>query len=483
MTDTPLWDRQSSLRTPEGERVFQTNQKPANLRKEFHITLPSIDLPRPKTVTLKNPRVIFHPSLQQQHRLARGIFKPKDNRRLLHKACHICGREFDHEKYCQEGLLLNKISNKMDKGGRKYETASTSISTSSAGSDGIKTITVGEESIRSSERKEQADGLCEQCGLYFNKRFITNHRKLCLHQRRQKESTSASDVIPKSESRSRVIARIVTIGPGQCETVYVHSNVEENQPGSESPSHCTVKNKGIDNKNKTYGKSSFKQCENCGMSVTFDRLAVHMRSCKSPSQQVKTGKVDFPSKSHTPLRVEGGKKLKAETPQKATVTCEICGREYGSQSIRIHEPQCRKKFNLEKKKLKELNRPPVNRRPPTVICYICGREYGSQSIAIHEPQCLKKWIIENDKLPPRERHPLPVKRQNSGVAQVISSQDGKNFPGSSGAYNNVEEVFDQSYSNFQQNLIPCKTCGRTFVLDRHRVHEPNCKARPLKKKE
>uniref|UniRef100_A0A2I2YS77 C2HC/C3H-type domain-containing protein n=1 Tax=Gorilla gorilla gorilla TaxID=9595 RepID=A0A2I2YS77_GORGO len=34
------------------------------------------------------------------------------------------------------------------------------------------------------------------------------------------------------------------------------------------------------------------------------------------------------------------------------------------------------------------------RRPPAVVCYICGREYGTKSISIHEPQCLKKMYLK-----------------------------------------------------------------------------------------
>lgn len=43
----------------------------------------------------------------------------------------------------------------------------------------------------------------------------------------------------------------------------------------------------------------------------------------------------------------------------------------------------------------------------TVTCYICGRDFGSTSIAIHEPQCLKKWHVENQKLSPGQRRKEP----------------------------------------------------------------------------
>uniref|UniRef100_A0A8B9CV91 C2HC/C3H-type domain-containing protein n=1 Tax=Anser brachyrhynchus TaxID=132585 RepID=A0A8B9CV91_9AVES len=55
-----------------------------------------------------------------------------------------------------------------------------------------------------------------------------------------------------------------------------------------------------------------------------------------------------------------------------------------------------------------LNRPIIPpRRPCFRVCYICGREFGSQSISIHEPQCLEKWRIENDQLPRHLRRPEP----------------------------------------------------------------------------
>ena len=44
-----------------------------------------------------------------------------------------------------------------------------------------------------------------------------------------------------------------------------------------------------------------------------------------------------------------------------------------------------------------------------MVCYLCGREFGSKSISIHEPQCLEKWKIENNKLPKHQQRPPPKK--------------------------------------------------------------------------
>merc|ERR1711915_526168 len=46
-------------------------------------------------------------------------------------------------------------------------------------------------------------------------------------------------------------------------------------------------------------------------------------------------------------------------------------------------------------------------RMPPVACYICGREFGSKSIGIHVPNCRKKWEAEQLKLPKKDRKAVP----------------------------------------------------------------------------
>ncbi|NXC92060.1 ZN474 protein, partial [Cercotrichas coryphoeus] len=102
------------------------------------------------------------------------------------------------------------------------------------------------------------------------------------------------------------------------------------------------------------------------------------------------------------------------------------------------------------------------RRPPTVICYICGREYGTKSISIHEPQCLKKWHQENDNLPKHMRRPEPRKPE---VRTVLTG---------SGSYAIADEN-EAAYYSAQAQLVPCRNCGRTFFPDCLPVHERCCK--------
>ncbi|XP_056021207.1 zinc finger protein 474-like isoform X2 [Ostrea edulis] len=96
----------------------------------------------------------------------------------------------------------------------------------------------------------------------------------------------------------------------------------------------------------------------------------------------------------------------------------------------------------------------------TVVCYICGREFGSQSLSIHEPQCLKKWKIENEKLPKSQRRKTPVR------PQILPSIEGGT---------NNERFNEAAWQSAQAQLIPCENCGRTFAPDRLPIHQRGCK--------
>lgn len=87
------------------------------------------------------------------------------------------------------------------------------------------------------------------------------------------------------------------------------------------------------------------------------------------------------------------------------------------------------------------------RRPPTIVCYICGREYGTKSIAIHEPQCLKKWHNENKLLPKELRRPEPKKPEVRTITgKLLKEKDLKAIEGETflSKYVKVEVLFSCS---------------------------------------
>ncbi|XP_067936546.1 zinc finger protein 474-like [Watersipora subatra] len=118
-------------------------------------------------------------------------------------------------------------------------------------------------------------------------------------------------------------------------------------------------------------------------------------------------------------------------------------------------------------------------RPVSVVCYICGREFGTKSISIHEPQCLKKWHIENDQLPKKMRRPPP--RKPEPLPDIAIKGSGSNAA-SKGQYN-IEQLNEMAWQAAQSNLVPCEICGRTFLPDRLMVHQKSCRpgksARPV----
>ncbi|XP_017776309.1 PREDICTED: zinc finger protein 474-like isoform X2 [Nicrophorus vespilloides] len=214
-------------------------------------------------------------------------------------------------------------------------------------------------------------------------------------------------------------------------------------------------------------------CQNCGRTFYPDRLLVHQKSCKAPLQ-------GFMKSNNEPLRNYSN----AKSQQPLTVKCSVCGKLFGTKSIKIHEPQCLKKWHIQNDdlpakqrepmakdiavsvKTKEIppkpenKRPTSGRKPPMFPCYLCGRLFGVSSIYIHEPQCLKKWTLENDKLPPNKRRQVPLK------------PDIKFTPSG-----NVDFIgtFDRIWENHLNGLVPCPKCGRTFFPERIERHVHYCK--------
>ena len=320
----------------------------------------------------------------------------------------------------------------------------------------------------SNESWEPFSCACKHCGLKFGKHSITIHEKKC--SRKQQGETlrvqSGDDVVEVSDtipnvSRPQLVARIITIGlesspydeltisaslPPRPETQTLrHSSLRDSGYGlpyvpSVSDSQHSEHSVSSEVNNGT-GKHEMTLCDRCGRVIATDRVKVHSRLCKPETHgQVKTSSVKFPSACNL-LRVE------------------------------------------------KSNRVPKT-KPPTVVCYICGREYGTKSISIHEPQYLKRFETENQKLPINKRKPLPKKlvEERTKVARfvsvedemvMISAQSADHHPYKDLVDETMDFIFQQCYSDFECKLVPCKRCGRRFAPDRHKIHEPNCSAKPL----
>ncbi|KAG8130797.1 hypothetical protein E2320_017348 [Naja naja] len=201
--------------------------------------------------------------------------------------------------------------------------------------------------------------------------------------------------------------------------------------------------------------------------IENDKLPKHLR--RSPPVKPQA----LPGKSSS---IAAANEAAAQSFQAQLQPCQNCGRTFLPDRLLVHQKSCKLKTNPGSSNSKLLtstgygasspDKSPMIRRPPTVICYICGREYGTHSIGIHEPQCLKKWHIENNQLPKHLRRAEPVK-------PVVCSIGAK-------GYYDLDALNESAWQSAQSQLVPCDICGRTFLPDRLIVHQRSCKPKTPK---
>ena len=311
---------------------------------------------------------------------------------------------------------------------------------------------------------EPFSSLCQHCGLKFGRHSIAIHERRChgkqqhihVHKNEIKLQTSLQDNAHSGDGGLQKVATIVTIGLSSgIEKTTVYADLPP-RPQTRTVKHSILHSSGHGvplagdltlNDAKLQDSSSSVLCEHCEHMVAADRISVHKRLCKPKLPLVSAGNVTFPS------------------------ACDL---------LRIEENSTKK----------DISKSP--RQPPTKVCYICGREFGSRSIDIHEPQCMKKWRVENRKLPIGDRKPVPKKPESKPtIARALSTTDSlrpiKSLPAN--GYEDgdntddiVQRYYMKCYSEFEQDLVPCKKCGRTFVPERHRQHEQHCNAKRVNSK-
>ncbi|KAI8829188.1 hypothetical protein BJ741DRAFT_623726 [Chytriomyces cf. hyalinus JEL632] len=103
-------------------------------------------------------------------------------------------------------------------------------------------------------------------------------------------------------------------------------------------------------------------------------------------------------------------------------------------------------------------------RCPSVTCYLCGREFGTASIGIHEPKCIERWEKTQAALPKDQRRPRPQK------PQAISPSSTAKSPAELEAYNAAAQA-----AYLDTARAECQNCGRKFAQDRLEIHLRSCK--------
>ncbi|CAH8510579.1 unnamed protein product [Schistosoma turkestanicum] len=190
-------------------------------------------------------------------------------------------------------------------------------------------------------------------------------------------------------------------------------------------------------------------CPTCGRTFNPDRIDVHKRICKSVSQNknqtVNTNSVKTAVKSDNSTV---NSRNQVNTDKFKTTN-------------KIMSPQQQQRegggITAESDRPKET----IPRKPITAVCYICGREYGTRSIGIHEPKCLEKWHRQNNELPPAMRRKPPERPVDLPI------KSSNNY--------DLQKYNEQAMQSSKSLLVPCSICNRTFNPDRIEVHERICK--------
>nr|XP_015223223.1 PREDICTED: zinc finger protein 474 isoform X2 [Lepisosteus oculatus] len=416
-------------------------------------------LKRPTTAVLL--RKLGH-SAMSQNSFNRPVIPPK---RPGFRVCYLCGREFGsksieiHEPKCLEKWHIE--NEKLPKNQRRPVPQKPQPQSSDGSYD---TDKMNEAAWQSSQAQLLP---CENCGRRFLPDRLPVHQKSCKpkpHSRGPSHSkaleavnsslqslhTDASqDSLPKTISNTSVRTsskpctlvcyicgrefgtKSLPIHEPKCLEKWKTENSalpkELRRPVPQKPQVVMMGGASREEQNKAAFESFKAQlvpCANCSRTFSPDRLIVHQRSCK----------------------------IKTSSPSIKTVSL---GNGVTSQS----NLDTIKQRNSGTSCISPVNKPAIVKRPVTVVCYICGREFGTKSISIHEPQCLKKWHMENSKLPKQLQRAEPRKPE---IRMVECSYD-------------LEALNEAAWQSAKAQLVPCDICGRTFLPDRLTVHQRSCR--------
>ncbi|XP_006216566.1 zinc finger protein 475 isoform X1 [Vicugna pacos] len=368
------------------------------------------------------------------------------SRRPGFRVCYICGREFGsqslgiHEPQCLEKWRIE--NSKLPKHLRRPE-PSKPPPLSSSGSYNLQAA--NEAAFQSSQAQLLS---CESCGRTFLPGRLLVHQRICKLRGevpRAPNPNCSDDLAGLKKASGGVPTQPRTLICYICGREFgtlslpIHEpkclekwKIENDRLPRELRQSLPQKPQPLptgQSNQEGPSQAQLMPCPNCSQTFAPDRLLVHQRSCKAQPSGPKVQDLTLWSK--------GGLKESNSSKQQRNMAAPTM-----------------------------TDKPTMIRRPPTIVCYICGREYGTKSIAIHEPQCLKKWHNENNLLPKELRRPEPKKPE----LRTITAK----------GFYDLDALNEAAWTSAQSQLVPCNICGRTFLPDRLIVHQRSCKPKVAK---
>uniref|UniRef100_A0A8C9EPA1 Uncharacterized protein n=1 Tax=Pavo cristatus TaxID=9049 RepID=A0A8C9EPA1_PAVCR len=93
-----------------------------------------------------------------------------------------------------------------------------------------------------------------------------------------------------------------------------------------------------------------------------------------------------------------------------------------------------------------------------MICYICVREFGSQTISIHEPHCQRSGIVQIISYQDVSKDQSPGDLGSFRVVPLV-----------------LQLKIRRLHHSAEAQLLPCGNCGWTFLSDCLILHQRSCK--------
>ncbi|KAK9875516.1 hypothetical protein WA026_007907 [Henosepilachna vigintioctopunctata] len=143
-------------------------------------------------------------------------------------------------------------------------------------------------------------------------------------------------------------------------------------------------------------------CKTCGRSNQPERFHSHPETPLKPLKKVEVS-ISVPVRNSVQKPVAIKYKSKKLTIQKSLPERKPS---LPSQVLE-HSPPATGQTTVMNASSKPVSRASSAKR--TLTCYICGREFGTASLPLHEPKCLEKWERENKNLPVHLRRSAPIK--------------------------------------------------------------------------
>ncbi len=210
-------------------------------------------------------------------------------------------------------------------------------------------------------------------------------------------------------------------------------------------------------------------CYLCGKEFGSKSISIHQEQCIVKWTNLRSS---LPKQWHD--RIPIPPMPKTDLPKDLSNSAELT--RYNEESLEIYQkdsriqcPDCNKFMNVDAVS-HHINICPANasntakivQKPKTIVCYLCGREYGSKSLTIHQKHCIDAWKHHQEKLPIHLRRDLPE-------PPVFANKT-------------LDQFNEEAYQIFNETVMyTCNKCNRRFVSERIVDHEATCKLTRLER--